>query len=104
MLQRHRMADTAPTEPDPDTKATQRVTRLEQDAAQIRAWLATHPTDRRGPKGTLRKSNRTDNDSAKMATSKGVLQGYTGVTIVTVLHAEQLRLRRGCTHPHVSRG
>ena len=86
MLQRHRAADTAPTEPDPDTKATQRVARLEQDAAQIRAWLAQHPTDRHGPKGTRRKSNRTDNDSAKMATSKGVLQGYTGVAAVESSH------------------
>ncbi len=86
MMQRHRAADTAPTEPNPDTKATQRVARLEQDAAQIRAWLATHPTDRRGPKGTLRKSNRTDNDSAKMATSKGVLQGYAGVAAVDSAH------------------
>jgi transposase len=32
MVQRHRAADTAPTEPDPDMKATQRVARLEQDA------------------------------------------------------------------------
>jgi hypothetical protein len=86
MLQRHRAADTAPAEPDPNTKATQQVARLERDAAQIRAWLATHPTDRRGPTGTLRKSNRTDNDSAKMATSKGVLQGYTGVAAVDSTH------------------
>jgi hypothetical protein len=86
MLQRHRAADTTPTALDPDTKATKRVERLEHDAAQIRSWLATNPTDRRGPKGTLRKSNRTDNDSAKMATSKGVLQGYTGVAAVDSTH------------------
>jgi IS5 family transposase len=30
----------------------------------------------------MRKSNRTDNDSAKMATGKGVIQGYTGVAVV----------------------
>lgn len=86
MLQRHRAVDTAPTEPDPETKATQRVARLEHDAAQIRTWLANNPSDRRGPKGTLRKSNRTDNESAKMATSKGVLQGYTGVAAVDSAH------------------
>ena len=86
MLQRHRAADGAPSEPDSDRKATLRVERLEQDAAQIRSWRAQHPTDRRGPKGTLRKSNRTDNDSAKMATSKGVLQGYTGVAAVDSAH------------------
>lgn len=34
----------------------------------------------------MRKSNRTDNDSAKMATSKGVIQGYTGVAAVDDRH------------------
>ena len=37
MLQRHRAADGAPSEPDSDRKAPQRVERLEQDAAQIRS-------------------------------------------------------------------
>lgn len=32
--------------------------------------------------GAVRKSNVTDNDSAKMATSKGVIQGYTAVAAV----------------------
>jgi hypothetical protein len=52
----------------------------------MRDWLATHSEDRRGPKGTLRKSNRTDNESAKMATGKGVIQGYTGVAAVDGAH------------------
>jgi hypothetical protein len=34
----------------------------------------------------VRKSNRTDNDSAKMATDKGVIQGYTGVAAVDSAH------------------
>ena len=59
---------------------------LEREAAQMRAWLVAHPEDRRGPKGTIRKSNRTDNDSAKMATEKGVIQGYTGVAAVDAKH------------------
>jgi hypothetical protein len=41
--------------------------------------VAANPTERRGPKGTIRQSNRTDTDSAKLATGKGVIQGYTGV-------------------------
>ena len=82
MVQRHRAADTAPTEPDPSTKATRRIERLERDATQIRDWLAKNPDDRRGASGSVRKSNRTDNESAKMATGKGVIQGYTGVIAV----------------------
>jgi len=86
MLARHRATDALPTEPTLATKATTRIARLEQDAAQIRAWLARHPEDRRGVKGAIRKSNRTDNESAKMATGKGVIQGYTGVAAVDRAH------------------
>jgi transposase len=82
MLTRHRAADARGTEPLLAAKAEQRVARLTREAAQLRAWLAVHPEDRRGPKGTLRKSNRTDNESAKLATGKGVIQGYTGVAAV----------------------
>ena len=84
MLARHRAADTAPTEPDLVAKDRQRMARLEADAKELRAWLTQHPTDRHGPGRTrgLRKSNRTDNESAKMATNKGVIQGYTGVAAV----------------------
>jgi len=64
MLQRHREADALPLEPALAVKAGQRVERLQRDAAQLRAWLVMHPDDRRGPKGTLRKSNRTDSESA----------------------------------------
>ena len=82
MLERHREADARPVEPDLAAKAVKRIERLERDAAQIREWLTVHPHDRRGAKGTIRKSNRTDNESAKMATGKGVIQGYTGVAAV----------------------
>ena len=86
MLARHRAMDALPTEPTLAAKEGKRIERLERDAAQIRDWLARHPDDRRGPKGAIRKSNRTDNESAKMATGKGVIQGYTGVAAVDSAH------------------
>jgi transposase len=86
MLQRHREEDAKPIEPDLAAKEVKRIARLQRDAAQIRGWLAKHPEDRRGVKGSLRKSNRTDNESAKMATGKGVIQGYTGVAAVDGKH------------------
>ena len=86
MVQRHRAADTEPSEPPPSKKAMQRLAQLTRDAQQMRAWLARNPDERRGAKGTIRQSNRTDNDSAKMATSKGVIQGYTGVATVDARH------------------
>ena len=86
MLARHRAEDEAPREPDPDAKASIRIQRLQRDAAELRQWLADHPHDRRGPNGSIRQSNRTDPDSAKMATSKGVIQGYCGVAAVDAKH------------------
>jgi transposase len=86
MLERHREEDQRASEPDLHAKETQRITRLQDDAAQIRQWLADNKEDRKGSKGAIRKSNRTDNESAKMATSKGVIQGYTGVAAVDAKH------------------
>ena len=86
MLQRHREEDANPVEPDVAAKAAKRIERLKRDAAQLRGWLADNPEERRGVKGAIRKSNRTDNESAKMATGKGVIQGYTGVAAVDGKH------------------
>lgn len=86
MLERHREEDQRAVEPDLRTKETQRITRLQTEVAQMRQWLADHTEDRTGSKGAIRKSNRTDNESAKMATSKGVIQGYTGVAAVDAKH------------------
>ena len=86
MLARHRATDAQPAEPPLDEKEQRQFERLQHDAAQIRSWLAQHPTDRRGPTGGLRQSNRTDNESAKMGTGKGVLQGYTGAAAVDAKH------------------
>jgi transposase len=86
MLERHREEDQRAIEPDLQSKQVQRIERLQQDAAQLREWLTKHPADRKGSKGAIRKSNRTDNESAKMATSKGVIQGYTGVAAVDARH------------------
>ena len=85
MLQRHREQDDKGVEPGLDDKALQRVSVLQREASNFKDWLARHP-DRKGPGGAIRKSNRTDNESAKMATSKGVIQGYTGVAAVDDKH------------------
>ncbi|MFN7798962.1 transposase [Gemmatimonas sp.] len=86
MLARHRAEDARDVEPSLAAKDAVRRERLVRDAAELRTWLTQHPTDRRGARGAVRKSNRTDNESAKMATSKGVIQGYTGVATVDAAH------------------
>ena len=86
MIERHRENDRLPVEPDLAEKSRQRSASLQEEAAQLRQWLSANPQDRKGSKGAIRKSNRTDPESAKMATSKGVIQGYTGVAAVDAKH------------------
>lgn len=91
MLQRHRHQDeqsdtqdnSSSTLPSP---AQRKLARLQKEAAQLRQWLAEHPHDKPGASGKPRKSNLTDNDSAKMATEKGIIQGYTGLATVDDQH------------------
>ena len=82
IVDQHRQADTAPSDAAVAAREAKKLARLQTEAQQLRTWLATHKTDRKGAKGAVRLSNRTDNESAKMATSKGVIQGYTGVAAV----------------------
>ena len=81
MLKQHSLADCVTDEALAKREA-RKLERLQQEAQQLRDWLKAHPEDRKGSKGSIRLSNRTDNESAKMATSKGVIQGYTGVAAV----------------------
>jgi transposase len=54
--------------------------KLDNSATKISEFLATHQ-EKRGSTGKAVKSNVTDNDSAKMTTSKGTIQGYNGIAI-----------------------
>ncbi|MEO8630843.1 MAG: IS1182 family transposase [Betaproteobacteria bacterium] len=82
MLKAHRSGDESGEFIGDDTlEHAQRIERLKDEARGIREFLSTH-RERRSDKGSVRKSNVTDNDSAKMATSKGVIQGYTAVAAV----------------------
>jgi transposase len=81
IVKAHQARDAAKVTPEDTAKVCARIERLRAEAGRIREFLATHQ-ERRSEKGALRKSNLTDNDSAKMATSKGVIQGYTAVAAV----------------------
>jgi transposase len=87
IIERHRMGDAKGASGiAASARAAQRIERMQRQAAQIRKWLQEHPEDRKGPKGGVRQSNRTDNESAKLAGDKGVIQGYTGVIAVDEKH------------------
>lgn len=88
MLKKHQSRDTHNEQlvSDDDEKQRQKYQdKLLTEAQKIRRFLADN-TERTSTKGTPFKSNVTDNESAKMATAKGVIQGYTGVAAVDSEH------------------
>lgn len=81
MLEAHRARDET-KDPDPELAIEQaRIDKMRAEAKRIRDFLAAHE-ERRSEKGAIRKSNVTDNDSAKMATSNGLIQGYAAIAAV----------------------
>jgi transposase len=82
IIDKHQRTDAAPCDNETTQRETKKLARLQKEAEQLRDWLEQNKEDRKGAKGSVRLSNRTDNESAKMATSKGVIQGYTGVAVV----------------------
>jgi transposase len=83
LLKEHRRRDAEGDASEQPCARAQRLESLRNEAESIREFLRTHKK-RTGEAGTgpERKSNTTDNDSAKMATAKGVIQGYTGAATV----------------------
>ncbi|MFH1217613.1 MAG: transposase [Pseudomonadota bacterium] len=92
MVKRHHISDQSQTEVAIASRDEKYVETLRKRLSKIRNWLGDND-DKPGKTGKPRKSNITDNDSAKMKTSKGVIQGYDGVTAVDgkhqiIVHAE----------------
>jgi transposase len=84
-------------------KKQEQVKRLEHQAARIEAFLATNEP-KRGKQGHEIQSNVTDNESAKMHTGHGVIQGYNSQALVdahhqVIVHAEAFGT--GQDHGHV---
>ncbi|MBU1725610.1 MAG: transposase [Gammaproteobacteria bacterium] len=86
IIDKHQQADASNVDEVAAKREAKQLERLQHEAKQLRDWLADNPEDRKGVKDGIRLSNRTDNESAKMATSKGVVQGYTGVAAVDSQH------------------
>lgn len=85
LVERHRLADERGDTAQVRAAREQKIDTLEKALTKIGAFLDTHE-DKIGPSGHVRKSNITDNDSAKMKTSKGVMQGYNGLALVDDKH------------------
>jgi transposase len=68
-----------------DSQRQARIDELKREAQTTREFIASHPK-RLNRKGGELKTNVTDPDSAKMATSKGVIQGYAAQAAVDSAH------------------
>lgn len=92
LLSKHQANDVTVVEEAAQAAAERQIKTLNAAIEKVEKFLATHE-DKIGKSGKPKQSNITDNDSAKMPTSKGVTQGYDGVALAdskhqVVVHAE----------------
>lgn len=92
IVQKHRQRDVSEKRGPDAQSGTLKLETCRKQIAKIKAFLKTSK-EKKGPSGNEQKSNVTDPDSAKMASSRGVLQGYNGLAVVDdlaqiVVHAE----------------
>lgn len=87
-LNEHQQLDKHETRDDAQAKrAEQAIDTLNKAHEKIDKFLKSHgPRKGQGKRVTEVKSNVTDNESAKMTTSKGTIQGYNGVAAVDKKH------------------
>lgn len=81
----HQAQDKRGTDEALEPKRQARIDSLRKEAARTREFLASNAR-RTNRKGQELKTNVTDPDSAKMATSKGVIQGYAAQAAVDSAH------------------
>jgi transposase len=92
LVEKHRRRDELGLDDETVQKEKQALGRLREKLKKIGEWLKDND-DKRGPTGKIKLSNITDNESAKMPSSHGVIQGHNGIALVdsqhqVVVHAE----------------
>lgn len=85
IIEKHRQIDDIEEKNNIIETDTKYIATLEKQVEKIREWTDKNE-DRIGSMGKPVKSNITDNESAKMKTSKGMVQGYNGVAMVDDKH------------------
>jgi len=87
IVKRHREVDVRESDRGVVEQEGQYVETLRRKVKKMKAWLRDND-DKPDKNGKPIKSNITDNESAKMKTSHGVIQGYDGVAVVDGRHHE----------------
>ena len=85
MLDKHKRIDNQEKNSAIIERETKQIKKLKAASSKIKGFLAENEI-RKGRSGNEVKSNLTDNESAKMKTSNGVIQGYVGVAAVDSKH------------------
>ncbi len=85
IIEAHQAKDEGKGEQDLEGRRREQVERIRREAQAMRAFVKSN-APKTNAKGQELKSNATDNDSAKMATSKGVIQGYAAQAAVDGKH------------------
>lgn len=85
-IRRHRKCDQRDAANQPGRDNTERrIERIQAKIRKIGRFLAENER-RMGGRGKEKKSNVTDNESAKMKSSHGIIQGYNGLSMVDSKH------------------
>jgi transposase len=92
LVRKHRECDRRELGEDIVKKEKKTIRHLRSKVRKIDRWLRKN-NDKPGARGTVKKSNITDNESAKMPSSHGVVQGYNAAAAVddkhqVIVHAE----------------
>ena len=85
LVSKHRQEDRLSTEGGQKKREQKAIENLSAKAKKVREFLENNE-DRIGTQGKPVKSNITDNESAKMPSSHGVIQGYNGIAAVDEKH------------------
>jgi len=92
IMKRHREVDIKERDGKIVEQENKSIETIKKKVRKIKQWLKEND-DKPGKTGKPIKSNITDNESAKIKTSHGVIQGYNGVAVVddkhqVIVHAE----------------
>jgi transposase len=98
LIEKHEHSDGDNLQTDQYTKEKKAIENLTRKADKIKKWLAEN-SDKKGARNRTLQSNITDNESVKMPTAHGVVQGYIGSAVVdaksqVIVHAEAFGLNQ----------
>ena len=85
ILDKHQSQDKSDAQQPALKDQTKHIENMRRKIDKIKRFLKDNP-DKKGSRGNIKKSNNTDNHSAKMPSSKGVVQGYNGLAVAEAKH------------------